>query len=43
MNDDTPIMAWSKWHWAALIVGGILWIPIWYGVGSILWFIFSLR
>jgi hypothetical protein len=30
-------------HIAVIIVGGLLWVAIWYGIGALLYFIFSLK
>lgn len=43
MDDDTPVWHLNRWHWAAIALGGILWIAIWYCAGSLLWFVFTLR
>ena len=36
-------VAWTWRHWAALALGALLWIVLWYGVGALLWFVLTLR
>ncbi len=43
MDDNPPRMVWTRWHWAALAIGGILWIPLWYGIGALIYFILNLK
>lgn len=42
-DDDTPQWRWRWTHYAALGIGALLWIGLWYGAGAMLYFILSLR
>lgn len=41
--DDDSRMRWPWTHWVALIVSALLWIPLGYGIGALLYFILTLR